>query len=76
MFRSSDTGTAGTGIEILGSFSARPLGLVALGSGLVAHLYDVGRGDPEAEPEVVAVTMSNQARPGQVKLQSPEFHTS
>ena len=23
--RSSDTGTAGTGIEILGSFSARPL---------------------------------------------------
>ena len=42
----------------------------ALGSGLVAHLDDVGRGDPEAEPEVLAVTMSNQARPGQVKLQS------
>ena len=38
--------------------------------GLVAHLDEVGRGDPEAEPEVVAVTMSNQARPGQVKLQS------
>ena len=38
--------------------------------GLVAHLYEVGRGDPETEPEVLAVTMSNQARPGQVKLQS------
>ena len=38
--------------------------------GLVAHLYEVGRGDPETEPEVLAVTVSNQARPGQVKLQS------
>ena len=37
--------------------------------GLVAHLDEVGRGDPEAEPEVVAVTVSNQARPGQDKLQ-------
>ena len=26
--RSSDTGTAGTGIEILGSFSARPLAIM------------------------------------------------
>jgi len=27
------------------------------------RLDEVGRGDPEAEPEVLAVTVSNQARP-------------
>ena len=40
--RSSDTGTAGTGIEILGSFSARPL-IVLLGqqpSAAMAHKDD------------------------------------
>ena len=42
--RSSDTGTAGTGIEILGSFSARPL-IVLLGqqpSAAMAHRRRLG----------------------------------
>ena len=30
---------------------------------VLCHLNDVCSGDPEAEPEVVAVTMGNQARP-------------
>ena len=31
--------------------------------GCLSHLNDVCSGDPEAEPEVLAVTMGNQARP-------------
>ena len=52
--RSSDTGTAGTGIEILGSFSARPLAawryVVFLGHISSTRCFDTGRlccGDPE-----------------------------
>ena len=39
--------------------------LLLLKNFVLDHLNDVCGGDPEAEPEVVAVTMGDQARPFQ-----------
>ena len=50
--------------------SAAGMGLV-LRNFVLGHLNDVCGGDPEAEPEVVAVTMGDQAGPfwkGRYKL--------